>query len=247
MSSSIFPLRHPPKTLIIVCLAALTLFSSCGLFNYFESFDTEKYYKKSLKLKVDGQWVVGMAAVQSKSSYELEFKSPGKISNISLRTCSDDEVLTPDTSFWQIFKDKKRFEYTYKRTPLDSEKCSGLDIGTYEKGTKARHSFGSIYIAESDEVMPARLECGKSIVKTTGISVCQNAAGLIQRINFDRNVHTLTNKRSECFLKSRDQKSFEVFLAPGECNFYFIDKSSGELHRFVTYGYTEVFQEIHLE
>lgn len=206
---------------------------------------TDVVYKKDMAIKYDGVSYVGVAVLPESSSYDIHIIAKGDLDLFTFTNCHRDENSenawnVTETSRNFIFKKttslKKEIKLTFKPTPLEKDGVCPVFIGGFEE-EKGRHSWGLIDFEDANHKLIGSMECNGELNTSTGVSICQSRAGLIQRITFGVKVRVLPE--AECDLGKTEGESFEFGIKKGQCVYAFMS-DSGALHRLTTFGYEQV-------
>lgn len=219
---------------VILSFMALT---GCSLVN--QKLDPEKFYRRDIKLEINGEKFDGVAVPKRADEYEIKIKAKGKIDMLTIRSCHREEHFEEPSSGW--FSSGKSFKYTFR--PIkgieDGRGCL-LDIGAYEK-EKGRHSWATIDFETETENLPAIVMCNGEKWNTDpgSVSICQARTGTIQKIIFDHRVKISPDEERCKVFKTKDEMTYEYLMPLGECVVYFADKYQN-VHRHVSVGYDEI-------
>lgn len=192
-----------------------------------QKLDPSVFYKRDMKLKVNGQEGVGAVISRRAGQYEIEIDSFGEIDILMLHTCHR-EV------------EKKERKFIYRPMPIEQTDVScPLMLSAYDK-KKGQHSWGLIEFEHPKLSLPAKSHCNGRVEVTKGVSVCQSFAGSIQEIHFKKAV--LAPEKDVCLvLKSVDSRVFRYKMPKGLCTFRFLTQSGDEQwHRLTTIGHEKM-------
>lgn len=219
-----------PQKIVLILLGLLV----AGCTTTVQKPNPDLFYKRDLKMKVNGVQGTGLLVVPRAEKYRVFGESSGKLDLLTLTSChrehsSENEGLD--------------FEYDYKPNPgiEDSDACPIKIEGNEKK--KGRHSWGFIDFEGPDAILPATVQCNGSTSKANGVSACQSRADLIQVIEFDQEVRVWPDKGCELNGKPGEQrgKRFEFKIRRGECVYAFLEAAGqGRWHRLTTLGYEAI-------
>lgn len=236
----IFP-RAIPK---ISCLAIFLLISACATFMPIKPDIENKVYEQELVIEVNGEKFRGAGVVKHASEYKIKVYPDERIQFITWHTCHENHSEKKPKTGWF----SKAFEFVLKDVPgvVDVASCS-LEISLLD-GDKKHIGLATIEFQDTrpEVSLPAIVKCN-GVVKNyeTGVSICQNAAGLVQQISFKEPVLIADKKqKEECkTMKTIDEKTYTFLMPVGKCTYYFgaDRKLKGKmlLHRLQTIGFTE--------
>lgn len=211
-----------------------TIGSALGIVNIFlvitgcqtlspELLDKEKTYKRTLRFEVDGIESYGTHVASKKTQYSFRFYLPEKPNMIELTSCHRDEIL---------YDPGRKLDYTYRPSPgIEDQPACLLEIAAFDEKGK---NYWALIDFSLEEKLPAKINCnGKSYI-SSGVTICQSKAGLIQTIEFDKPVKAVNQERCPKMQKMRDN-FFEYVIAKGKCLYLFSDGK--DEHRLTTLGY----------
>lgn len=188
------------------------------------------FYKRELKVTVNGKSCVGVCVVPKASSYKIKVEAD-RIDYLSFESCHRKISVEDQSDMW---------EYSY--TPQDLENNCSVEIVSLDK-KNAKNGFALIDFESDDFRMPANVSCdGKTNLVIGGTSICQSKAGLLQSIEFTDNVKVYPT--DQCPLKGEsDGKKFVFHLVKGPCIYVFGSKNG--FHKLTTLGTEDkVLQEL---
>jgi hypothetical protein len=188
--------------------------------------------RKDITIVEAGKFYDGVATLEQKPSYNLQFQSEGFIDLLTIETCHQYKTYTKE----KILK-RKYLDVEYSPTPIEKEKVAcPMFISSYEKD-KGRHSFGIIEFKRDQYKLKFVLECDGTKISDKGIALCQSKIGTTQRISFDSNTKFVTSERCKDAIKPLDN-SFDVKIKKDLCVFTF--KNNNEFARLTTFGFESV-------
>jgi hypothetical protein len=222
------------RALAAAC-AALVLSSCASLVS--QRLSPDVFYKRDMRMKINGKDYVGVAVPPRADSYEIEIETVGDINMLTVTSCHREQVFEEPTKGW--FKAGNKFKYSYRpvKGVEDGRGCL-LDIGSYERN-KGRHQWASVDFVTMTETVPATLTCDGEVRQAGPVSICQAKAGLVQRIRFDRPMRVSPDEGCKV-MATADEFVYEYEMPRSECTFYFGDKD-GNFHRLTTLGYESIF------
>lgn len=204
-----------------------------------KNLDPDSFYKRDMKIVVNGMSGEGVMVVPKSSSYKIDVEAKGKLDLFTFTTCHREETKEAAWQDKSIFGNKNKVTVQYSPIPgLEDEGSCPLMLGGYE-ADKGRHSWAFIDFYTGMETLSAKIKCNGKIKTFLGVSTCQSRNGLIQEIAFDEPVEA-GNPGGDCSMpKSDDKMSFKYPISEGLCVFAFMSKS-GAVHRLTTLGYSEI-------
>lgn len=240
---------------LVLCAIMGFVLSGCSLLSTKEIYQpsASETYKNDLRVSINGRIFVGVGVLPSEPSYTVEVFPEGRIDRITWRTCNREEVVDQDPKgFWDgIFGSKKdRYSFTLARTTgLEDVTACGLKITVLEE-KKRRNGFAFFDFedARPEITLPATLTCNGIKSQTSGVSLCQSAAGLYQQIEFPAEVIQKGSGPNCDVMKplNGDLTKYRFVMPPGEdCVYYFVSNVKDEngkrlTHRLTLIGYTDV-------
>lgn len=210
-------------------LAALSLVLTLGCASPGQVLNPSLFYKRDMKINMDGTTGDGVLVVPSLKRHNFVAYAKSEMSLYTFTTCHREVALEN--------MPKEVGGYFVPAVGLEDTGSCPVEIGGYDK-KGGRHSWAFIDFQTPESTLPARLKCNGESVETTGVSVCQSRAGLIQRIEFAKEVVTATSACGK--LTSVDGKVFEFPLVKGQCVYAFKEKESGKFHRLTALGYESI-------
>jgi hypothetical protein len=217
------------KQLIYVLLFLLSSSSCTGTGG--ANLPTDKVFKKTLKMSVNGVGGVGTMVVPPASKYEIDIEFDARAELVKLRTCHR-EVTEEKEGFW------KRKEHKFLLQPTSPMETSGfcpIEIGVFD--LDGANSWGLVEIA--NESLPAKVYCNGETKTYRGVSLCQSMVGLIQRVKF--NSHVSYTGAVDCpKLDNRGDNVFEYVMGAEMCVYVFYDHVLKQYHRHTATGYDYV-------
>jgi len=217
-------------------------FALAGCTSLPQILDSSKFYKRDMEIKVNGHAAEGVIVARQAGQYGLKVEAKGDLDLFTFATCHREQTKEQaGESGW--FRNKRKRELTYRPAPLerDGTACP-VRLGGFEK-VNGRHSWALIEFEHSSLKLPARLQCNGSVSNTSGVSICQSRAGLIQAITFP--VKTMAAKTAaspSCPpLASDDGLTYRFEMPLGECTYRFMTASGEEQsHRLTVLGYNGI-------
>lgn len=204
----------------------LILLSACA---HDKILDASKNYRKTLNFSVNNEYASGTHSAKKKNSYHIEISTAQKPNLVKITSCHQEKVF---------IKPGKDLEFTY-RPNLDIEAnnlpCI-IEISVLEESGK--NQWGLIDFQLDSEQLTAKISCSGIVTNTKGSYICQSREGLIQEVEFDKEVSALTSE--ECNkIESEDRKKFFYQTSEGMCFYLFAD-NSGQMYRLITFGYNDM-------
>lgn len=189
-----------------------------------QDIDPLDFYKRSLKFKIDDKTYYGVASVKLKKKHEIKIYSKNRGELFRLSTCHRD---------FQKEDPKRKFEYDYSPTKIESDAPCPLDIVVFDD--KRAHEWAYIDFVTNEKLV-STVHCNGKVKTNSGTSLCQSKIGLLQLVSFERPV----KYKSKCLeLKSKDSKNFYYNAIKGKCLVVFYNEKK-EYHRFISLGYSKI-------
>jgi hypothetical protein len=205
-----------------------------------QKLDADAFYKRDMKITVNGASAEGVIVAPSSDHYDLEIVAKGKLDLFTLASCHR-EITQEDAGEGGIFGDAKKIKLTFRPVNgIENTSACPVELGGYEKDL-GRHSWGFIDFRSPELTLPAKLKCNGVGQETVGVSVCQSRNGLIEQIVFKAPVRVAKQPDSNCpQLSSSDGGvTFEYKMPLKQCVYVFGDQT-GALHRLTTLGYEKI-------
>lgn len=223
--------------LLAVGGAAFCLLSACASAPYMEA-DSKVFYKRDMKLNVNGFKGDGVLVVPKADKYSFDVKAKGDLDLFTMDTCHREE--TKEDVGEGLFKDDKRAKFDYKPgNNIESSSACPVRLGGYERAN-GRHSWAYIDFETDDAKLPALVKCNGNTYNSRGVTICQSKVGLIQEIIFPE--ETIVNPAPGCEMpRPADLKTYRFNMSARECVFNFMEKKKpNREHRLSTIGYEAV-------
>lgn len=200
--------------------------------------DTSVVWKRDLPFCIENVGCYeGVSVVPNRQDYSIEIEPKGdaNIDLVIFNTCHREEAYEKTSSGWFIFKKKNRFKYYFQPTEdLETRRDCDLKANTLEEG-EGRHAWMVMRREHPDYTLPAQVACNGVIKSYNGVSVCQAKVGLIQRIEFGREVQFATPDEG-CDMPARKGDGYEWKMSKGECLYVSRDEVNRR-HSLLTFGY----------
>lgn len=220
---------------VIICAAgALVLFalaallSSCSAIK--QEMNADQYYRRTLKLTVNGQKFSGVGVVKRADAYSIAIESEDDMDFMRITTCHRD-----------IDKEDLGDSYAINLIPmrgLDDKGSCPIQVEAFNKDGK--HAWGFLAVEDEDSILPATVICNGTSKQSGGTSVCQSLAGLTQELSFSEAVEVPNSLRPACKLIYKIfENKLTYQIPPGACVYEFRG-ASGRWHRHFTHGYQNV-------
>jgi hypothetical protein len=217
---------------------AITLLASfgisCGSIN--QSVNPDVFYKRDMLIEINDLKAQGTLVVPKSKDYWFEIEARGKLDLFTLQSCHR-EITREKAGEGGIFGNAKKVQLGYTQVPgLEDQGGCQVQLGGYER-EKGRNSWALIDFETDDAKLPARLKCNGSTIQSSGVSICQSRAGLIQEIYFA--VDTIANPPEGCEIpRPADLKTYRFTMPKGQCVLNFMEKGGDHReHRLTTLGY----------
>lgn len=199
----------------------------------------EIFYRRNLKITVNGKEFDGVGVVPKSAVYQIEGKSKGNMDLLAITTCHRDVAPAYDLGH--------SFKYTYqpRREPGDmgpeGSNCAMKIEGLDKKHGK--HAWGFIDFEDPFFSLYAKIVfCGEA-GQYRGVYAGQCREGLSpQVIEFSEAVEVSPDKGCET-LTQMTATRWELKVAKGECVYLFRGKQSGAEFRMTTMGYESAILE----
>lgn len=217
-------------------LPLLFLFAGCA--SVPETLSTDKFYKRDLKITVNGKTADGVLVADSKSQYEIAIEAPGDLDLLTISTCHREITSEDAGGGWWWSGNKGKIKY-WPMAKVEEEGGCPLRISALEKDN-GQNSWAFIDFKDSKmEMIPQVLCNGQSIVEK-GVAVCQAHEGLIQEINFPEPTKFSDKAACDFQFQTTDEKHYKFTQPAKECVVLFKGKDSGQMFRLVTLGYEAI-------
>lgn len=202
------------------------LYQSCA---HDKALDVAKTYRKNLKFSVNDDDATGTHTARKRASYQLDISTPQKPNLVKITSCHQEKIfLKPGKSL--------NFNYRpYVDIEANNLPCL-IEISALEESGK--NQWGLLDFQLDSETLSAKIACNGDVVTTKGSYVCQSREGLIQEIEFDRDVRVL-NPEGCNKINSEDRKKFFYQTTEAMCFYLFAD-AKNQMFRLVTFGYNEI-------
>lgn len=152
-----------------------TILLGCALQNIKQPTNPDVFYKRDVRLSVNGKAGVGVLVVPKSDNYLISGQMLGQMSLVSIRSCHRE---------WsQENVSGRYFTYSYApKTAMETDDACILEVGGFD-AKNGQHSWGMIAFEDPTGVS-ATVKCNGDTLfgKTT---VCQSPAGLEEEISFD--------------------------------------------------------------
>lgn len=189
----------------------------------------EGVIRTDLRFTVNDSNITGSGVVKRQTSYNIKIELPSKTKYLFITTCHrEPEIVENPPS-----------PYTYKYTPVWDVEFSSSCLFTVTALTdRAKPHYGVIDFT-ADETATAKVYCnGITYMSTSGASLCEARAGLIQMLRFDNKTGVF--HKDYCPAPTSDDGIyFKYKIAAGLCIYRF-KSVDGKVHRHTTRGYTEL-------
>lgn len=205
--------------------------------------DPKVYYKRDMKIKYDKKEYIGTVVLPKGDSYDLNFKSKGKLDLFTFTTCHR-EITNEHAGTTGFFESKKQIGLKYTPSPKHEKKgACPIQVAGYD--LKGKHSFAYLDIDTDGYTLSATIHCNGQQYRSNGVTICQSKFGLEQSITFDVEVDFMpsANPYKNCknlIYKTVNYKEFIYEIPARECGFVFIEKTSTKKHKLNTIGYEKI-------
>lgn len=193
--------------------------------------DPQIYYKKDMKVRVNGYVGNGVLVVPKSSEYDIKawFKGEGDL--VTMSTCHREVE-------WEDLGSREEFKFKPVKGMEDNGKCL-MELAAYEH-KRGRHSWAIIDFENTLFQLPALVKCNGSTYNSRGVTICQSKEGLYQQISFPEPVTFSKLSKCEPLPISNDGKVSKFKMPNRECTFIFKGKETGRLHKIMLVGYEEI-------
>lgn len=216
---------------VILVIFMILIASSCSSVQ--TKIELSKKYKMDISIRNKEFYGDGVLVLPRKPLYSIIFESEGKLDLFIFRTCSR-EIAIEDA---RRGLDRKEVLINYSPNEIEARGACPVDIGAYDE--KGRHAWGLIDFEDPETTLPASLVCGKSTSDFNGVSICQERAGLIQKIKFP--VDVVVSPDQGCEIGNKSGKEFEFPINLGLCVYAFMERNPPHrIHRATFYGFEEL-------
>jgi len=210
-------------------------------------------YALDLSGQIDGVAWDGLSIGSSAPTHDITIVSKTDVNEFRVISCHrflkfEDVIQTG----W--FRPNRGYEFTLSLAPgiEDTGQCP-IRLQAYSKqldkdGNPVGSAFGILIFKNSHYTLPAENICNGADGGSTGTSVCQSMAGLVERVKFSEQVIAANPANipdgmpKPCQGKFIDAETFEYVMPTGECAIEFA--STKAPHRFAlhfAYGFNKIF------
>lgn len=216
--------------LLVGCVSTQSNFSD-------EAYKTS-FYKKDMKISVNGFKSTGTLVLPKASIYNFEFESYGDLDLFTFTTCHR-EISKEEAGERGIFGNKKKTKVPYLPASIEYSACP-IDVGGYD-ADKGRHSWGFIAIENDAHKLPANVQCNGEQYNSRGTTVCQARTGLVQSLEFERDVVFTFDKTCEPVKHTYKNNVFQFNMVKGNCVIYFKEVDApNRIHELMLFGYEKI-------
>lgn len=200
----------------------------------------EETFRHDLKVSVNGNVYSGFGVLPVAPKYDIVIFPEEKISQVIWTTCHQQQISEKPAAGWN-----KKASYTFKPSmELEANAACGLSIATIQDKATVGLAFFDFQDQRPQVVVPGNLFCNGWSGNYKGVTVCQSAAGLVQKIIFPYEVLVPKQGTACDVMLTADNKTYNFGIAPGSCVYYFSAqakdaKGNRLLHRLTTIGYTQ--------
>lgn len=225
------------KTLLLV-MSFQFLVSSCESIPIFtpgpDKDVREKFYKRTLKMTVNGKTCDGVCVVPKALTYKITAKFDAVVDRIRWNTCHKFEHVVQRTN---------TYSFTYSPVPeLESRKSCLLAIEGLSH--HANHQWGVLEFEGYEGLnVPATLYCDGSYEKPVGVGICQSLQGLTQRIIFKEPMEVVHHDHCPSPKKVDRGYTWDWQTGPRYCLYRFYTVKDYKQFRLVTIGFDEVWDK----
>lgn len=210
-----------------VILLAILCLQSCVTTQ--QKLDPLVYYKRDMKIEVNGRKGYGTLVVPKSGKYEIKAWFPGKGDLLTIKTCHREHE-------WEKTGRREKFNFRPTEGLEDSGLCY-LEVAAFEH-KKGRHAWAMVDFETERFTLPATIKCNGATYASNGVTICQAKEGSIQYVEFSERVTPA--RQGKCgALNSNDDQIFQFKMPNRECTFLFKGRS-GKLHKLTTIGYEQL-------
>lgn len=219
------------KLKFLGAIAPLIFLFGCGLIPK-EGFkpNPKSVYEHDLSIEINDKEYVGSGVIPRAELYTVQVKPRGKVNKLMWNMCSRHNVINEP--------DKKDYVFQIRlfEGKEDNKLCKLKVTALEEK--KKRNGFAQFVFEDPNATIPANIYCnGRAEQSTT--TFCQNAAGLINWIEFGVPVVVNPSQPHCDVMRRKTFTSYEFYMPKGDCDFYFSDEV-GNYHRLSTLGFDDI-------
>lgn len=236
------------KNILILTLLCLIAISCDGTDPQIDKLSPEEFYKRDMIITVNGETLEGALVAKKAENYKFNIESRGNLDLFVMTSCHKEETKE---AAWNVQKTvrsglfgwgrkkidvKNQVEFTHFPNALEAAGDCPLELAGYDKN--GRHSWGLVDFESDTYKLPAKVECNGRTIETSGTSICQARAGLVQRISFEDYVVLAEN--NDCGISHDGGKSLEFTMPKGKCVMVFGDGARERFHKITLIGYDKI-------
>lgn len=219
---------------IFACIALASCASLSGSPAQFPK-DPKKFYRRDMKVLVDGVEYQGYGTLPHKDSLTIEVRVKHDMDRFSATNCHK-QIVEEKVDGTNMFSKTAKYKFVYERkTAIEKQDPCVLTLVASADGNE--HSWAFFDFQDGVHLLKAHIQCDGWQSDSNGVSVCQSKAGLVQQISFDEEV--LTDDES-LKLPTHDNKTF-MFEMPHGLNVFIFCNQRAVCHRLTTLGYDEAW------
>jgi hypothetical protein len=191
-------------------------------------------YRADVEIKHGDNNFIGVADMDLGAVIPLTFTSKVPMYFLTITTCSRHQVFSRVGKSW-FGKDGQKLEFVY--TPNEIEKKGNCPLYIEVFDSKGSAAWGIINF-RTNETLNATASCNGEYKVTQGLTTCQTKAGLIQSLNFHKQIERFTSS-GNCKIERLSNTEFLITPQGGFCLSTFITLDV-DVHRAVIIGYKEI-------
>lgn len=233
------------RILFCLVLIGLSLLPFLGCSEH-QILDQTIFYKRDLRVNLDGSWIEGVTVVPRKESYNFQFQAHEDLTYLIIRTCHREDTYKPEQPYFLFIPiGNKEVKYKYTPTDIEKQELCPLRADIYD-AKKGEHSWLFVDFQDPTLTLEGEIICSGNIEQFHGAGVCQVRTGLIQEFRFKEPVrfappmglsdYSLV-RSSKCELPvDKGNNIYELKVGDEEC-VYLVENRAGERARIITIGY----------
>jgi hypothetical protein len=225
--------------IILIGLLATIGLSGCAVLSPAQQEVSQNtFYRRDMKVSVDGVDYPGYGVLPVKDSYEFKVQTNHEMDRFKQITCHR-EIIEEKVGDKGFLSKATKYSFTLRR--LNSvERSDPCPLELIASADSNDHTWAYFDFAAADEKLPAKIECDGWNATYNGVSVCQSAVGLMQKISFSEPVKTSFD--ADCPMPpAPDEKTFIFPINAGKCVYIFYGTTSKQFHRLTTLGWQDVW------
>lgn len=195
------------------------------------------FYRRDLKLSIDGQDYDGVGVLSERPRYEIVLTPRQDIDALLIKTCHRTLVFEKISGGGWFGAGK--FRYTYEPIPnLESGRVCPLRVEAFN-AAKSKHAWSYLDTASSRYEVTGTSVCNGASQRFTGVALCQAGKGLVQKISFDKPVRFAPVYPPNCETPRRVKDGYEYSPIAGECIYHF-ETQDRKIGRLTVLGFEQI-------